>query len=202
MFKHISTRWLLTLVAIVLTGIFAVGCNSSDPTTGDSATNPLDPPPPATIETDPPADPTTPSAATQSVNMTLYFPNADASGLIAAKRSVPVENQEVLKAMFSELGKPPTGSSNPLPAGTVLLGASVDAKGVATIDLSSAFRANFIGGSAEEQMTMYSIVNSLTTLSNVNSVQFLMEGEKYPALLGKLDTLTPLEAKANLISAE
>lgn len=198
MSRHIFKSLFLTLVTMLLVGIFLTGCSSAKTTTvKSSGTTPITP-----TETAPtPSAPVTPSDSTQqSVKLTLYFPNADASGLIATERTVVVKNQEMIKTMFNELATPPSGLEKPLPLGTTLLGATVSADGVATIDLSTDFQKNFGGGSAGEQMTMYSIVNTLTTLPNVHSVQFLLDGKKHDGILGNLDTSTPLKRNESLIS--
>ena len=46
------------------------------------------------------------------------------------------------------------------------------------MNLSSDFVTKNNVGTAAERMTIFSIVNSLTELSNVDKVQFLIEGEK------------------------
>ena len=56
---------------------------------------------------------------------------------------------------------------------------SVETKeGVCFVNLSQEFKSRHTGGSAGEMMTVYSIVNSLTELENVDKVQFLVEGQK------------------------
>ena len=101
--------------------------------------------------------------------------------------------------MFEALSSPPSGFSQPLPSGTELKSAAVK-DGVATIDLSSGFQKNFQGGSTAELMTIYSIVDTLTTLPDVQSVQFLLEGKKLDGILGSLDTSVPLKSDPGLIS--
>ena len=188
----------LAIVFLLLSGTFLVGCNSAKTqavkssdtnTTSGPATTPT----PPTVSNLPVPD-TTP----HSVKLTLYFPNSDASGLISTDRTVVVADQEVIKAMFIELATPPSGMQKPLPKGTILKSASVK-DDVATIDLSIEFQKNFGGGSAGEQMTMYSIVNTLTTLPNVHSVQFLLDGKKLDGILGNLDTSAPLKRNEGLI---
>lgn len=198
MSRHTFKTLFFTIVTMLLVGVFLTGCTSPKTTTVKSG----EPTPKATTETTPtPTTPVTPPDSTQeSVKLTLYFPNADASGLIATERTVVVKNKETIKTMFAELATPPTGLEKPLPQGTTLLGATVNADGVATLDLSSEFKKNFGGGSAGEQMTMYSIVNTLTTLPNVTSVQFLLDGKKLDGILGNLDTSTPLKRNESLIS--
>jgi len=194
---HTFKTLLLTIVAMLLVGIPLTGCNLTKTTAlkspGDTTTK--------SPETAPTPSQGTPSDTTQhSMKLTLYFPNADASGLIATDRTVVVKDQEVIKTMFKELATPPPGLEKPLPLGTTLLSATVSADGVATIDLSTDFQKNFGGGSDGEQMTMYSIVNTLTTLPNIQSVQFLLDGKKHDGILGNLDTSRPLKRNESLIS--
>ena len=55
---------------------------------------------------------------------------------------------------------------------------SVETKeGVCFVNLSKEFITKHPGGTSAEIMTVYSIVNSLTELINVNKVQFLIDGE-------------------------
>jgi germination protein M len=173
------------------------GCNTAKTQQIQSSNNP----PADTTNTTaaPSSSESTPnSSAPQTIKITLYFPNADASGLVPVERTVQVSNQEVIKAMFNELSSPPSGLEKPLPKGTILRSATVK-DGVATLDLSSEFQKNFGGGSSAEMMTMYSIVNTITTLSNVQSVQFLLEGKKLDGILGNLDTSSPLTRNDSLI---
>lgn len=199
MSRHSLKTLFISIVTLLLVGIFLSGCTSPKTTTvkpSDTTTKA-----PETAPT-PPVQSNPSDSTQQSVKLTLYFPNADASGLIATDRTVIVNNQEMIKAMFIELATPPSGLEKPLPSGTTLLGATVSADGVATIDLSTDFKKNFGGGSTGEQMTMYSIVNSLTTLSNVKSVQFLLDGKKLDGILGNLDTSVPIKRNESLISVK
>lgn len=132
------------------------------------------------------------------VKLTLYFPNQDASWLIPVERNATAPEKEVIKTILKELASPPANFSSPLPKETTLLGATVK-DGIATLDLSKEFQKNFSGGTSAEQMTLFSIVNSLTTLSNVQSVQFLLEGQKQDAILGHMDTSVPLKRNETMI---
>ncbi len=132
------------------------------------------------------------------VSLTLYFPTPDADGLAKVERSVNITDGAMIKAIFSELQNPPSGLDKVLPEGTQLLGATVK-DGVATLNLSKEFRKNFNGGSTGEQMILFSIIDSLTSLSNVQSVQFLLEGKPQEAILGHLDTTEPLKRNEKII---
>ncbi|HZK83566.1 MAG TPA: GerMN domain-containing protein [Desulfosporosinus sp.] len=193
MFKHTFKTLFLTIATLLLVGIFLTGCTSEKTPTVKSADETTTKAP----ETNP--TPTRSVSPERSVKLTLYFPNADASGLVATDRTVVVEEQEIIKTMVTELATPPTEMVKPLPEGTKLLGATVSADGVATIDLSIEFKQNFIGGSTGEQMAVYSIVNTLTTLDNIKSVQFLLDGKKQEVILHQLITSTPIERDESLI---
>ena len=133
-----------------------------------------------------------------TVKLTLYFPNQDASWLIPVERNASVPEQEVIKTIFKELASPPPNFSSSLPKGTTLIEATVK-DGIATLNLSKEFQKNFNGGTSAEQMTLFSIVNSLTTLSNVQNVRFLLEGQKQDAILGHMDTSVPIKRNETII---
>lgn len=193
MFRRSFNTLILALVALLLAGLFLTGCSKTQAVTPSNNT----PAPESTAPTQPATTTPTPSAP-HSVKLTLYFPNSDATGLVATDRTITLKDDEVIKAMFKELASPPSGLEKPLPQGTNLISASVSSDGVATINLSKEFQKNFSGGSASEQMTIYSIVNTLTTLSNIHSVQFLLEGKKLDGILGNLATDTPLKPNNSL----
>jgi spore germination protein GerM len=135
---------------------------------------------------------------TSSIKVTLYFPTSDATGLAPVERTITVANQEVIQALFTELNNPPSGLVKPLPDGTQLLDAKVN-NGVATLSLSKSFKENFEGGATGEQMILYSIVNTLTAQADIQSVVFLLEGEKTVAILGELDTTAPIKRNESLV---
>ena len=62
-----------------------------------------------------------------------------------------------------------------IPAGTGLLGISTDG-GLCTVDLSGEFLTEIPGSVLGEHLALYAIVDSLTSLSEVTSVSFTVEG--------------------------
>ena len=201
MSRRTGKTLVLAVVSLLLAGVFLTGCNSpktQDVKSSDNTTTPDPTKTPTTPAVSKAPETTTTTTTTPlSIKLTLYYPNSDGSGLVSTDRSIVVADQEVIKAMFTELATPPTGMEKPLPKGTVLKSASLK-DGVATIDLSKEFQTNFSGGSAGEEMTIYSIVNTLTTLSNIQSVQFLLDGKKQDGILGQLDTSAPIKPKDSL----
>lgn len=110
----------------------------------------------------------------------LYFSDKDAQSLVAESREIDNTQKDTLEMrVIKELLKGPVNSSlvKTIPQETKIL--SVETKeGVCFVNLSQDFIAKHPGGSAGEMMTIYSVVNSLTELEEVEKVQFLVEGQK------------------------
>ena len=116
----------------------------------------------------------------KTVEIVLYFAGENAEKLMQEKRMVNYETykQNPSKAIIEELIKGPLDSKlyAIMPNETKLLSIEVkDRKAI--IDLSKEFVDNHVGGSTGELMTVYGIVNSLTELKDIDSVEFKIEGE-------------------------
>ena len=70
---------------------------------------------------------------------------------------------------------------------------------VAVLDFSAEFITNHWGGSSAEEMTVYSIVNTLTELPFVRAVTILVEGKPIGALTGHLDLEGPLRRNTSMV---
>ena len=124
---------------------------------------------------------TSPNAKEETI--VLYFPDEKAVNLVAQSRKVPLIDNSIEKTIIHELIKGPEGkgSVTTIPAETKVI--SVETKdGMCFVNLSSDFVNKHVDGSSAESFTIYSIVNSLTELDNVSSVQFLIEGQKMDTL--------------------
>lgn len=66
---------------------------------------------------------------------------------------------------------------NVIPEGTTLIGTSLEGDTL-KINFSSEFVENHIGGKEEEEKTIECLVNSLTELTEVNSIKILINGEE------------------------
>ena len=74
-----------------------------------------------------------------------------------------------------------------IPDGTTLLNVTLEGD-VLKLDFSQEFVNNHIGGKEEEQNTINSLVNTLTELTEVNSIKILINGEENKSFNdGKLD---------------
>ncbi len=114
----------------------------------------------------------------------LYFADETGDGLNSERREVLVPaSTAVEKIVVEELIKGPKSAKNIAIIPTDVKVLSTETKNrVCFVNLSKEFIDRFSGGSAEEILTIYSIVNSLTELETVGSVQFLIEGEKKESL--------------------
>ena len=110
----------------------------------------------------------------------LYFANANGDTLVAEARELTVsQNESVELQVLKELFKGPKNSTlaRTVPGETKII--SVETKeGTCFVNLSQDFITKHTGGTSGETMTIYSIVNTLTELDNIERVQFLIEGQK------------------------
>jgi len=122
----------------------------------------------------------------------IYFAAADASQLKVEKREIDEEN-DLYFQVFEELKAGPKSDelSATIPAGSQLLDYSLEDK-VLKLNFNRELKDNHWGGSTGELMTVYSIVNSYTTFSEVEKVKILLEGKEVESLVGHLDLSQPL----------
>ncbi len=123
----------------------------------------------------------TETASSDSRNVTLYFSDASGTTLLKEIRTVHVTDRQPLEQyIINELIKGPydeTALAGILSADTVV--ASVETTdGICFVN----FRANFLDKNSSsaggERLVIYSIVNSLTELADIQYVQFLFDGKK------------------------
>ena len=170
----------LILSSILILGLFITGCTPSDQT-GDP-------------------DNSQPPAATEQ-ELTLYFAESGANGLVAEKRTIEVEEPDQLPSLIVQelIAGPVNDSLYPtIPPETRLISVKLEA-GTAMVDFSQEIISKHWGGSTGETMTIMSLVNSLTELSEVDRVQILVEGEVVDSLLGHWDSSEPIERDESLI---
>lgn len=122
----------------------------------------------------------------------LYFASVDANHLKVEKRVLDKEG-DIYFQLFEELKAGPENEklAETIPKGSKLLDYQLDEK-VLTLNFSLELRNNHWGGSTGEIMTIYSIVNTYTSLENVENVKILLEGEEVETLVGHLDLTQPL----------
>jgi hypothetical protein len=137
------------------------------------------------------------------IGATLYYASADGAWLVPVLREVPfaegvlAQGRQILDA---QLGEAPENLRHVFPEGTRLRGFYVTDRGEAFVDLSVEVAALHPGGALTEQLTVFAIVNAVTTnLPAVERVQILIGGREVDTLAGHLDLRRPLEADRSLV---
>ncbi len=130
----------------------------------------------------------------------IYFSNKDGSAVVLETREVPVVNGAKLKAILDAMISGPKDKNliGTIPDGTNVRSLKIDGD-TAFIDFSEEFVKNNPGGSASESMTIYSIVNTVTELSNIKKVQFLINGKKRDSYI-QIAIDEPIQRNEKIIS--
>ncbi|HEY3160931.1 MAG TPA: GerMN domain-containing protein [Vicinamibacterales bacterium] len=147
--------------------------------------------------------PAAPAANVAHIIATLYYGTPDGQALVAVKREVPLgegpraQGRQILQ---SELEAAPAPYVSLVPAGTMLRAFYVTERGDAFVDLSPEASTMHPGGSTNELLTVYAIVNAVTAnLSSVERVQILIDGKQADTLAGHVDLRRPFERDTSLV---
>jgi spore germination protein GerM len=136
------------------------------------------------------------AGATRKIKVTLFYVSADGARLVPTEREVPFGDGTVEQArriMEAELAPAPTSMTSAIPPGTSLRALYVTERGQAFVDLSREATAAHPGGSVNEILTVYSIVDALTAnLPAISAVQILVDGHEVDTLAGHVDLRSPL----------
>ena len=185
----------MTAIAAVLTAvaILAVAAGCSDEQKGAQTGS--------TAQTEQTKDMEKPAAAVpKEMQVSVYYPRNDGTGLIAVSRTVNIEKDDKYTAALKSLltGSKEKGQTNVIPKKAKLRSVTLK-NGVATADFSKELEQNFSGGSTGEEMLVGSIVNTLTDFPEVQKVQILIEGASVETLSGHMDLSEPITRMTELL---
>jgi hypothetical protein len=151
-----------------------------------------------------PAASASPSAAEIRISVKLLFPSETEPALVVEERAVAYspELPRQLRLVLEELLR---GSQSehlpPLPADTKILAVYITAEGLAYVDLSKEAAAGQPGGSLDERLSVYAVVNTLASnFPAVRRVQILIDGKPAETLAGHVDLSRPLVPDLTLIA--
>ena len=120
----------------------------------------------------------------------------DGTRLTAVERDVSYgdgtveQARQIIEAQIAPASDPLLSA---VPPGTRLRSVFVTARGEAYVDLSREVAAAHGGGSQDELLTVYTIVNALTeNLPAVTAVQLLVDGKEVDTLAGHIDLRRPI----------
>ena len=142
-------------------------------------------------------------AASRKIKARLFYVSMDGTKLTGVDREVAygegfsAQAQEIIT---EQLTPPPAPYVSAIPPGTKLRAIYVSGKGEAFVDLSKEVSTAHPGGTDDELLTIYSIVNALTAnLPAVTSVQLLVDGKEVDTLAGHIDLRQPLGKNLSLV---
>jgi spore germination protein GerM len=144
-----------------------------------------------------------PASPGRKIKARLYYVSSDGTKLTAVDREVvyadgaAAQAQEIVSA---QLAAAPAPLVSPIPPGTRLRALYLNSRGEAYVDLSREASAAHTGGTQDEMLTIYSIVDALTAnLPAVRSVQLLVDGKEVDTLAGHIDLRGPLGKNLELV---
>lgn len=135
-----------------------------------------------------------------TMDISVYYPDVNATGLVAVTKTVKAQEAEKYKAAVEALlaGTDDKNLTAVFPKKTKLRKVSVSG-GVAKVDFDKNLTSGFVGGSTGEEMLVGSLVNTLTEFPEIKKVQILVEGKEIDSLSGHLDLSKPVERMSELI---
>ena len=152
----------------------------------------------------PPPPPAATAPAVPRIKATLFFASEDGQHLVPTEREVALGNgvvaqaRSILEAQLTAEAPAPLVST--IPKDTKLRGVFVSERNEVFVDLEPSIRTNHPGGSFQEIMTVYTIVNALlTNLPTLQEVQILIGGQEVDTLAGHVDLRRPLRRNESLI---
>jgi spore germination protein GerM len=158
--------------------------------------------PPSTVASTPAGAAT--AAPGRKIKARLYYVSTDGTKLTGVDREVSyaegatAQAQEIVSAQLTAVPAPLVSA---IPAATTLRALYLDGKGAAFVDLSKDVSTAHPGGSQNELLTIYSIVNALTAnLPAITSVQLLVDGKEVDTLAGHIDLRKPLQKNLGIIA--
>ena len=149
----------------------------------------------AAVTSAPSSGPTNGGSAVRRITATLFYVADDGMSLAPVQREVPFGASVADQAraiVEAQLAAPPPLISA-IPADTKLRQVFVTDRGDAFVDLSGEVTTKHTGGSLDEILTVYAIVNALTVnLPAITRVQILVDGKEVDTLAGHVDLRHPL----------
>ena len=150
----------------------------------------------STARASPAGAPTAPSTAGRRIKAHLFYVDADGTRLSSVERDVAFgegtveQARQIIEAQIGPVAEPLVSA---VPPGTRLRTLFVTDRGEAFVDFSHELLTGHSGGSTNELLTVYTVVDALTAnLPAVTAVQLLVDGKQVETLAGHVDLRRPL----------
>lgn len=140
----------------------------------------------------------------EKIQTELYFSSIDGMFLVPENREVKKSDQinNQIKIVLLELinGPKDANLAPTIPYGTNINEVYIDQQNTAYIDFTNEIKENHSGGSTGELLTVYSIVNTITSnFHNVKKVQILINQDTVDSLAGHIDISMPIQEDKSII---
>ena len=136
------------------------------------------------------------AADARKIRATLFYVAENGVQLIPVDREVGYadETSEQARLLIEALIKPVEAPMvSAIPEGVTLKTVLLSEKGDAFVDFSPELSTKHVGGSLQELLTVYAIVDTLTVnLPAIGRVQILIDGKEADTLAGHIDLRRPL----------
>jgi hypothetical protein len=183
----VSTRRLLTIAAVTLVAIAVAAVVWLRAPRFTSRATPRAAAAPA---------PTAPAPPGRKIKARLFYVADDGMRLTGVERDIAygegatAQAREIVAAQIAPVVEPLVSA---IPAGTALRAVFLTEGGDAYVDLSRDVVSAHPGGTLNELLTIYTIVDALTVnLPAVTAVQVLVDGKEVDTLAGHIDLRQPL----------
>ena len=150
-----------------------------------------------------PLPPDASAAPGRKIKAHLFYIADDGTRLAGVERDIAYgegtveQARQMIEAQIAPVAEPLVSA---IPAGTRLRALFVSDPGTAYVDLSREVAAAHTGGSVNELLTVYAIVNVLTAnLPAITAVQVLVDGKEVETLAGHVDLRLPLAGNATWV---
>ncbi len=131
----------------------------------------------------------------RKIQATLYYVSDDGLELVAVSQEVRYGATPAEQAKFiveAQIAPPATNFVTAIPKGVTVRGVFIGSRNEAYVDLSLEAARDHTGGSHNEALAVYAIVNAVTVnLPTVTGVQILIDGHEVDTLAGHIDLRQP-----------
>jgi Sporulation and spore germination len=145
----------------------------------------------------------TKSGDARKIQATLFYVAEDGAELMPVGREVlygATPSEQAKYIVEAQVAAPPAGMVSAIAASTKVRGVFLGSRGDAYVDLGAEATTAHTGGSLNEALAVFAIVNALVSnLPGVTSVQILVDGKEVDTLAGHIDVRQPLSRAAKWV---
>jgi spore germination protein GerM len=197
----VAGDYMKQIAILIMLCLFVAGCSMmsefQDWKAGDTPQSTEDPQ--IIIEDPVPSPPENTASAAEMKEIVLYFADETGTCLKQETRKIPKE-EGLARATINQLivGPMTSGLLPTIPVNTLLEDINI-ADGICTVDFSMELSSEHPGGLTNEELTVYSIVNTLTQFPSVEQVKILVNGKEVKTIAGHVDVSQAMSRNVEII---